>query len=67
MTTHQDHTSAHHDDDFTQQQVPQPGDSDIRWDLVAKMKELIAAGQLDTPERWNLAEHFLHCAIEEKP
>jgi hypothetical protein len=31
----------------------------IRWELVNRMKALIAEGQLDTPERWALAEEML--------
>ena len=36
----------------------------IRWELVNRMKALIAAGQLDTPERWALAEEFLFRAVD---
>lgn len=36
-----------------------PDGDGIRWDLVARMKELIAADALDTPERWALAEELL--------
>jgi hypothetical protein len=36
----------------------------IRWELVNRMKKLIAAGELDTPERWALAEEFLFRAVE---
>lgn len=36
----------------------------IRWELVNRMKRLIAAGELDTPERWALAEEFLFRAVD---
>jgi hypothetical protein len=36
----------------------------IRWELVHRMKALIAAGQLDTPERWALAEEFMFRAVD---
>jgi hypothetical protein len=36
----------------------------IRWDLVNRMKKLIAAGELDTPERWVLAEEFMFRAVD---
>ena len=36
-----------------------PDASGIRRGLVAHVRELIAAGQYDTPERWALAEEFL--------
>ena len=45
-----------------------PADADdhdgIRWELVARMKELIAADALDTPVRWAIAEELL-CADAE--
>jgi hypothetical protein len=46
-----------------------PADDDkpadgIRWELVNRMKKLIAAGELDTPERWALAEEFLFRAVD---
>ena len=37
----------------------------IRRGLVAHIRELIAAGQYDTPERWALAEEFLFRRTEE--
>ena len=36
----------------------------IRWELVNRMRRLIAAGELDTPERWALAEEFLFWAVD---
>ena len=39
--------------------IPTPGDPDVRWELVNKMKTMIATGKLDTPERWWMAECFL--------
>ncbi len=36
----------------------------IRWELVNRMKALIAAGELDTPERWALAEEFMLRAVD---
>jgi len=42
--------------------VPPTNASDgdgIRWELVAQMKDLIAADALDTPERWALSEELL--------
>lgn len=38
----------------------------IRWELVNRMKKLIAAGELDTPDRWALAEEFLFRAVEKE-
>ena len=38
---------------------PAPGDPGIRWELVNKMKAMIATGKLDTPDRWWMAECFL--------
>ena len=37
----------------------------IRRGMVAHIRELIAAGQYDTPERWALAEEFLFRRTEE--
>jgi hypothetical protein len=50
-------------DDRTPADAPEPTDG-IRWELVNRMKKLIAAGELDTPERWALAEEFLFRAVE---
>lgn len=36
----------------------------IRWELVNRMKTLIAAGDLDTPDRWWLAEEFLLRSVD---
>lgn len=36
----------------------------IRWELVARMKALIAAGELDSPERFAVAEEFLFRAVD---
>ncbi len=36
----------------------------IRWELVNRMKALIAAGELDSPERWALAEEFMFRAVD---
>lgn len=38
----------------------------IRWDLVNRMKRMISDGQLDTPERWALAEEMLFRATAER-
>ena len=35
------------------------GDDGIRWELVDRMRALIAADELDTPDRWALAEELL--------
>jgi hypothetical protein len=43
-----------------------PPTDGIRWDLVNRMKKLIAAGELDTPDRWALAEEFLFRAVEKE-
>ena len=43
-----------------------PAADGIRWELVNRMKALIAAGQLDTPERWALAEELMFRAIEDR-
>jgi hypothetical protein len=40
-----------------------PGDG-IRWELVTRMKALIAAGELDTPERFAVAEEFMFRAVD---
>lgn len=37
---------------------PRDGDG-IRWELVERMRALIAADALDTPDRWALAEELL--------
>lgn len=36
----------------------------IRWELVNRMKKLIAEGKLDTPERWAMAEESLFRAVD---
>jgi len=36
-----------------------PGDDGIRHGLVAHVRELIAAGAYDTPERWAAAEEAI--------
>lgn len=36
-----------------------PGPDGIRHGLVARVRELIAAGDYDTPERWDAAEETL--------
>jgi len=41
-----------------------PDSDGIRWEFVARMKELIAADALDTPERWALAEELLLASVE---
>lgn len=43
-----------------------PPTDGIRWELVNRMKALIAAGELDTPDRWMLAEEFLFRAVEKE-
>ena len=45
---------------------PTRSDSDgIRWELVDRMKALIAADELDTPDRWAIAEELLFRAADE--
>jgi hypothetical protein len=39
-------------------------DDGIRWELVTRMKALIAAGELDTPERFAVAEEFMFRAVD---
>ncbi|MEO2089969.1 MAG: hypothetical protein ABGY75_10795 [Gemmataceae bacterium] len=46
--------------------TPRPGEDGIRWELVHRMKRLIAQGKLDTPERWALAEEMLFRATEDR-
>lgn len=49
--------------------APDPGPCSadgIRWELVNRMRRLIAAGQLDTPERWALAEEMLFRATDDR-
>jgi len=36
--------------------LEEPGDDGIRHGLVAHVRELIAAGVYDSPERWAMAE-----------
>lgn len=36
-----------------------PDGDGIRWELVARMRGLIAADALDTPDRWAIAEELL--------
>lgn len=45
---------------------PRRGEDGIRWELVHRMKRLIAQGKLDTPERWALAEEMLFRATEDR-
>lgn len=45
---------------------PCASDDGIRWELVNRMKRLIALGKLDTPERWALAEELLFRATEDR-
>jgi hypothetical protein len=40
-------------------------DDGIRWELVYRMKRLIAEGKLDTPDRWALAEELMFRATED--
>jgi hypothetical protein len=40
------------------------GPDGIRWELVARMKEFIAADALDTPVRWAIAEELLFADAE---
>lgn len=37
----------------------------IRWELVERMRALIAADALDTPDRWALAEELLFGEMEQ--
>ena len=41
-----------------------PDGDGIRWELVARMKALIAADALDTPDRWAIAEELLFADAE---
>lgn len=41
-----------------------PDGDGIRWDLVARMKALIAADELDSPDRWAIAEELLFADAE---
>jgi hypothetical protein len=50
----------------TDDTTPRPGTPGIRWELVNKMKAMIATGQLDTPERWWMAECFLLDQLTER-
>lgn len=62
-----DHTAAPNDDcpvPTSVLRLQEPGPDGIRWGLVNRMKELIAADKLDTPERWALAEEMLCRAAE---
>ena len=43
--------------------VPADGDG-IRWELVARMKALVAADALDTPDRWAIGEELLFADAE---
>jgi hypothetical protein len=52
-----------HSADCTPADDHTPGDG-IRWGLVARMKAVIAAGELDTPERFAVAEEFLFRAVD---
>jgi len=49
-------TTDHESSDCPHQSADDP---EIRWDLVTRMRELLHAGQLDTPERWCMAEAML--------
>lgn len=40
-----------------------PGPDGIRHALVARVREMIAAGEYDTPERWAAAEERLLAAV----
>jgi len=40
------------------------GEPEIRWELVAKMRRMIADGTADRAERWWLAEAFLLNEVE---
>jgi hypothetical protein len=51
------------DDPATGTPADRPPDG-IRWELVNRMKRLIAEGKLDTPERWAMAEEFLFRAVD---
>ena len=42
-----------------------PADDGIRWELVYRMKRLIAEGKLDTTDRWALAEELMFRATED--
>jgi hypothetical protein len=44
---------------------PRPGADGIRWELVDRMRRLIAEGKLDTPERWAVVEEMLFRVTEE--
>lgn len=46
--------------------APPAGDDGIRWELVHRMRRLIAEGKLDTPERWAVAEELLFRAVDDR-
>lgn len=50
--------------DCTPAEDETPAADGIRWELVNRMKKLIAAGELDTPERFLLAEEFMFRAVD---
>jgi hypothetical protein len=52
-----------HTDTGTPADDPPPA-AGIRWELVNRMKKLIAEGKLDTPERWAMAEESLFRAVD---
>jgi len=43
-----------------------PPSDGIRWELVNRMRRMIADGQLDTPERWALTEEMVFRAMTER-
>jgi hypothetical protein len=45
---------------------PQPAEDGIRWELVQRIRKLIAEGKYDTPERWAAAEELLFGSLEQR-
>ena len=60
------HHSAADSDPLAELRAERPGQDGIRHGLVARVKELIAEGAYDTPERWEAAEEQLLRRIERR-
>jgi|GEM_PF-1109266 hypothetical protein len=58
------HHPAADSDPLADLRAEPPGPDGIRQRLVARVKELIAQGNYDTPERWEAAEEQLLRRIE---
>ena len=59
MLTHPGLPDDHSTPNDATESAPAPDAPGIRWELVNKMKAMIATGKLDTPDRWWMAEYFL--------